>query len=123
VSQRLSSGQRINSASDDAAGLAISSALDVKARVYQQASRNLNDAISMVSIATGSLASLTDIATRIAELAEQAANGTFSSQQRAALDGEPQALTAEYNRVIETTTFNGLKLLDGQTNLFRIQAG
>ena len=107
VFERLSSGQRINRASDDAAGLAISESLRAGSRVYQQAVRNLNDGISFLAIAEGSLNSLRDIVTRQQELAEQAANGVYGSKQREAIDAEGQALSDEFARITRSTEFNG----------------
>ncbi len=113
VYEKLSSGQRINKASDDAASLAIADSLRANSRVFNQAVRNLNDGISVVSIADGAISQLSNLTTRILELAEQAANGTYSAIQRAALDKEAQALSDEYSRIIQSTEFNGIKILDG----------
>jgi len=118
--ERLSSGLRINKASDDAAGLAIADSLRVDSRVMSQGLRNVNDGISMLTIAEGSLTSLSNILTRITELAEQSANGVNSSPQRAALDSEAQALKSEYNRIISTTTFNGGHLFDGNDRILQV---
>lgn len=123
VSQRLSSGLRINRASDDAAGLAISKSLDTDNRVYGQAVRNLNDGISLTDIADGALVELSNIVTRVRELAEQAANGTLGSSQRIALDQEAQALSKEYTRIIQSTTFNNLSLINGSVSSINLQAG
>ena len=120
--ERLSSGQRINRASDDAAGLSIADSLRADTRVFNQAVRNINDGISVLAIAQGALAQLTSITTRQLELAEQAANGVYSLVQRRALDTEANALVDEFNRIVEAVEFNGLKLLDSLTEL-RIQAG
>ena len=111
--EKLSSGMRINHASDDAAGLAIASGLNTNTRVYQQGVRNLNDGISVHNIADSALGELTNVVTRIQELAEQAANGTFSAKQRASIDTEAQALAKEYSRIAKSTQFNGLNLFDG----------
>jgi flagellin-like hook-associated protein FlgL len=122
--ERLSSGSRINKASDDAAGLSISSRLAADSRIFQQAVRNVNDGISLLSIAEQALSSLEDIITRQSELAEQAANGVYSGKQRLALDQEASQLTDEVNRIIQTTTFNGITLLDGSLKSgLEIQAG
>jgi len=125
IYERLASGQRINRASDDAASLAISETLQATSRVYGQAARNLNDGISMINVAQGALTELTSIITRQKELTTQSLNGTFSYQQRKALDAESDALTREYNRIVESTALNGLYLLDGSNtgNGTRIQAG
>lgn len=120
---RLSSGLRINRASDDAAGLAISESLNVDARVYNQGVRNLNDSISLVNIAEAAVRELTAIRTRQKELAEQAANGTLSGAQRNALNEEANALVAENNRIIAGTEYNGLNLLSTSLGSLGIQAG
>ena len=119
--ERLSSGQRINHASDDAAGLAVASALNVNARIHNQAYRDINDSISQLNIADGGTENLKSILLRLRELATQASNGTFSDAQRQASDREVQALAVEYNRIIETTKFNGTSVFDG-TGL-AVQAG
>ena len=90
--QRLSSGLRINEASDDAAGLAIAENLNTRKRVYSQGVRNLSDGVSILSIADGASTGLNNIVIRVRELAAQAANGTYNSQQRKAMDAEAQAL-------------------------------
>jgi flagellin len=123
VSTRLASGQRINSASDDAAGLSISTSLSAASRVYTQGIRNINDASSMLNIAEGAISALTDIVTRQIELAEQAANGSYSGRQRQALEREANALRNEYNRIVQSTQFNGRTLLDGKNTDVVIQQG
>ena len=102
--ERLSSGLRVNKASDDAAGLSVAASLDVDARVFNQGVRNLNDGISYLNIAEGATSSLKDILIRMRELATQSSNGTLKDTQRLALDGENQALIGEYNRILQTTT-------------------
>jgi len=121
--QRLASGLRISKASDDAAGLAISSGLHTDARVYEQAKRNIGDAISLTNIAEGAVQQLTNIVTRIRELSEQSANGVLGRSQRGALNQEANALVNEYNRILEETSFNNLKLIDGSLSSLSIQAG
>jgi flagellin len=111
--ERLSSGLRINRASDDAAGLAIAENLKVDARVASVAIRNANDGISIVAITDGAIAEITNILSRLAELSEQAANGVYGNGQRSALQLEFSALMSEVERVAITTEFNGLKLLSG----------
>lgn len=111
--ERLGSGLRINRAADDAAGLAISNSLIADSRVFTQAVRNVNDGASLLNIAEGALRELGSIADRQMELAEQAANGVYSSRQRIALDKEANALVDEYNRIIQGTRYNNLGLLDG----------
>ena len=121
---RLSSGLRINRASDDASGLAISSDLSMQARVYGQAVRNANDGVSLLAIADSALNELSNIVTRMRELAEQAANGTVSEKQRRPLDAEAQSLAKEYLRISRTTTFNGINLFDGSlANGLKVQLG
>lgn len=113
ILERLASGQRINRASDDAAGLAIASDLNVGRRVFSQGIRNINDGLSLLSIADSAIGELTGIVTRIRELTQQAANGSFSNQQRKALDIEAQQLAKEYTRIAQTTSYNNLSLLNG----------
>jgi flagellin-like hook-associated protein FlgL len=120
---RLSSGLRINKASDDAAGLAISESLNVDARVYTQGIRNLNDGISLTNIAEGALQELTNITIRQRELATQSANGTLSFRQRQALNQEANALVDEFNRITQSTDFNGIELLDKSLSELRVQGG
>lgn len=110
---RLSSGLRINRAKDDAAGLAIAEALKSDSRVATVAMRNANDGISIIAIADGAIAQITNVLSRLAELSEQSANGVFSNTQRSALQLEFSALGSEIERIAMTTTFNGLKLLSG----------
>ncbi len=123
VFERLASGQRINRASDDAAGLAISSSLNASSRVFDQARRNLNDGLSLLNIYDGALQQFSEILTRQAELAEQASNGIFSSEQRRALDAEFNSLVEEFNRIARSTEFNGMNLLGGGLLNMHIQAG
>lgn len=111
--QKLSSGVRINRASDDAAGLAIANALSTQSRVYAQAMRNVSDGTSVLSIADSALDSLSNIVTRIQELAAEAANGVYGWQQRKALDAEAQALSKEFYRISRSAEFNGTKILNG----------
>lgn len=111
--QRLSSGLRINSAKDDAAGLAISERMTAQVRGLNQASRNANDGISLAQTAEGALVQITNNLQRVRELAVQSANATNSTTDRAALNAEASALISEIDRVAQSTTFNGVKLLDG----------
>jgi flagellin len=108
--ERLASGQRINRASDDAAGLAISDSLKSQARVYTQGIKNLNDGLSLLNIADSVIEQLSGITTRLTELAAQAAKGSYSHVQRKALDAEAQALSDEYFRIKQSATFNRLSL-------------
>ena len=111
--QRLSSGLRINSAKDDAAGLGITTRMTAQINGLNQAARNANDGISLAQTAEGALAEVTNNLQRIRQLAVQAANGTNKLADRASLDAEAQQLVAEITRVTTQTSFNGLKLLDG----------
>jgi len=120
--ERLSSGQRINTASDDAAGLAIADALRADQRVATVAIRNANDGISTIAIADSALGEIGNTLSRLAELAEQSANGVFSVAQRSALTNEFVALASEIERIAVTTEFNGVKLLSGNSTLI-LQVG
>jgi flagellin len=111
--QRLSSGLRINSAKDDAAGLAISTRFTSQIRGLNQAIRNTNDGISLAQTAEGALQETTNVLHRIRELAIQSANDSNSTSDRESLDSEVQQLVDELNRIGSTTTFNGQKILDG----------
>lgn len=121
IYNKLSSGKRINKASDDAAGLAIANSLAVTVSLSNVGKRNISDGASALSIADGALQQMTDIGTRLSELATQSANGTLSDTQRSALNSEFQALTQEAQRIGATTSFNGKSLLDGSS--MKIQAG
>jgi flagellin len=113
---RLSSGLRINTASDDAAGLGISENLKADIRGLAQAGRNANDAVSLAQVAEGSMNEQQGIVTRMRELAVQAANGTLGSTERGYIDTEFDALSSELNRIANTTEFNGQKLLEGSAS-------
>jgi len=121
--QRLSSGLRINSAKDDAAGLAISNRFTSQIRGLTQASRNANDGISLAQTAEGALSESTSIMQRVRELAIQSANSTNSSQDRLSLQSEVNQLVSELDRIANTTSFNGLKLLDGSFTAQSFQIG
>jgi flagellin-like hook-associated protein FlgL len=121
--ERLSSGLRINKASDDAAGLAIAQSLQTDSRLFSQGVRNVNDGISLLNIAQGAVDELSKVVVRIQELAEQSANGTLTSVQRNSLDQEAKSLRAEYNRVAATTAFNGLNLLESPLSNLSLQVG
>ena len=112
--QRLSSGLRVNSAKDDAAGLAIAERMSTQVRGLAVASRNANDGISLAQTAEGALGKVGDMLQRMRELAVQAGNATNSKSDREALQAELSQLRDEVDRVAKTTTFNGQKLLDGQ---------
>lgn len=122
--QRLSSGLRINSAKDDAAGMAISERFTTQIRGTNQATRNANDAISLSQTAESAMNEVTSNLQRIRELAVQSLNATNSASDRSALDAEVQQLKAEIDRVAQTTAFNGVKLLDGsfQSQAFQVGA-
>ena len=121
--QRLSSGLRINSAKDDAAGLAISERFTSQIRGVNQATRNANDGISLSQVAEGALGSAASILQRVRELAVQSANATNSTSDRAALNAEVGQLTSELDRIARTTQFNGQNLLDGSFTSATFQVG
>jgi flagellin len=121
--QRLSSGLRINSAKDDAAGLAIANRFTTQIRGMTQAVRNANDGISLAQTAEGALSEVTANLQRIRELSVQAANATNSASDRAALDQEVQQRLAEVDRIAQTTSFNGTKVLDGSFGSAAFQVG
>jgi flagellin len=121
--QRLSSGLRINSAKDDAAGLAISDRMTSQIRGSNQAARNANDGISLAQTAEGALGSISDNLQRIRELAVQSANATNSASDRTSINTEAQQLKSEIDRVSTTTKFNGVNLLDGSFSSQDFQVG
>ena len=114
--ERLSTGQRINSAADDAAGLAISSRMTSQIRGLDVGIRNANDAISMISTADGALIEVTNMLQRMRELALQASNGTTTSADRDYLNSEYANLLTEIDRIADNTQWNGGNILDGQAN-------
>ncbi|MDR3362832.1 MAG: flagellin [Desulfovibrio sp.] len=111
--QRLSTGLRINSAADDAAGLAIRELQRADIAALQQGARNAADAISMIQTADGAMSVIDEKLIRMKELAEQAATGTYDSTQRLMIESEYQAMASEITRIANATDFNGMKLLDG----------
>jgi flagellin len=121
--QRLSSGLRINSAKDDAAGLAISERFTGQIRGLNQAARNANDGISLAQTAEGALGAASNILQRVRELAVQSANASNSASDRQALQAEVGQLVAELDRVAQTTEFNGQKLIDGTFGTQQFQVG
>ena len=121
--QRLSSGLRVNSAKDDAAGLAIATRMDSQTRGMNVAIRNSNDAISLAQTAEGALGAVTNNLQRMRELAVQAANGTNGANDLIALDAEYQLLSLENDRVVLATKFNGLNILDGTNSPYSFQVG
>lgn len=121
--QRLSSGLRINSAKDDAAGLAISERFTSQIRGLDQAKRNANDGVSLLQTAEGSLASTGNILQRVRELSVQSSNATNSAGDRKAIQAEVGQLLSEADRISQTSEFNGLKLLDGSFGTASFQVG
>jgi len=115
--QRLSSGLRVNSAKDDAAGLAVAQAFTAQIRGNNQAVRNANDGISLGQTAEGALGQIANNVQRIREIAVQASNGTISDTNRGQLQKEVDQLTQEISRIVQTTNFNGQLLLSGATSL------
>ncbi|MEO7244737.1 MAG: flagellin [Rubrivivax sp.] len=121
--QRLSSGLRVNSAKDDAAGLAIAERMNATVRGLNVAARNANDGISLAQTAEGSLGKIGDMLQRMRELAVQSSNATNSTDDRKALQAEVSQLRDEINRVAKNTSFNGAKLLDGSFSAATFQVG
>ena len=121
--QRLSSGLRINSAKDDAAGLAISDRMTAQIRGLNQAVRNANDGVSLAQTAEGALTQSSSLLLRIRELSIQSANSSNSAEDRSAIQSEVNQIKDELNRVASTTTFNGLKILDGTFRNQNFQVG
>jgi len=111
--ERLSSGLRINRARDDAAGLAIAESLKSDSKIASVGIRNANDGISIIAIADQAIGQIGEVLSRLAELAQQSANGVYGNVQRSALQNEFTALTSEIERIAYTTEFNGLRLLSG----------
>ncbi len=120
---RLSSGYRINSASDDAAGLAISDSMQSQIRSYTVAGRNTNDGISMAQTADGALGQVTDILGRMRELATQGANGSLQTSDRAYLATEFKSLQSEVKRILTSTKFNGNALITQTSSSVSFQVG
>lgn len=121
--QRLSTGLRINSAKDDAAGLAIANRLTAQFRGLNQAVRNANDTISLVQTAESAIAEQQSMLQRLRELAVQSSSDTVSSSDRAAIQQEADALSSEIDRIAQQTTYNGTNLLDGSLSNFSFQVG
>ncbi|MFL9884977.1 flagellin [Paraburkholderia agricolaris] len=120
---RLSSGKRINSAADDAAGLAISTRMQTQINGLNQGVSNANDGVSMIQTASSALSSLTSSLQRIRQLAVQASTGTLSSSDQAALQQEVAAQISEVNRIASQTTYNGTNILDGSAGNVTFQVG
>ncbi|HWV13787.1 MAG TPA: flagellin [Cellvibrio sp.] len=123
ATERLSSGQRINSAKDDAAGLSIANRMSSTVRGLDQAIRNANDGVSLIQTAEGALQESTNILQRMRELAVQSSNGIYSASDRKTLDAESKQLVAELNRIASSTAFNGQNLLDGKLGELKLQVG
>ena len=121
--RRLSTGLRISTASDDAAGLAISERLRSQIRSLDQAKRNANDGISLVQTAEGALNEVSSILTRLRELSIQSSNGSVSGQDKDTLNEEFKSLVSEVNRIGRSTEFSGIKLLDGSASAVSFQVG
>jgi len=121
--ERLSTGSKINSAKDDAAGLAISTRMTSQIRGYAVAMSNANDGISMAQTAEGALGEVTNMLQRMRELAMQSSTGTLGSDERKSLQVELNQLLAEVDNISKTTNFNGLKLLDGSAKDIKLQTG
>ncbi|MDD3049853.1 MAG: flagellin [Candidatus Cloacimonetes bacterium] len=115
--QRLSTGLRINSAADDAAGLAIREGMRSEIASLSQGVRNAQDGISLIQTAEGAMAVIDEKLIRMKELAEQAATGTYTDQQRLIIHSEFSAMAAEIDRIVQATDFNGVKLLDGNISI------
>ena len=114
VFERLASGQRINSAADDPAGLEVASELQADIRIANQARRNVSDGVSLLQVAEGAIEAISSLVERRAELAQQASNGIYSDEQRLALDIEYAKLGHEIKRITRSTEFNGINLLEGE---------
>jgi flagellin len=121
--RKLSTGLRISSAADDAAGLAISERLRSQVRSLDQAKRNANDGISLVQTGEGALNEVSSILVRLRELAIQSSNGSVSNQDKNTLNEEFTSLVSEVNRIGSSTEFNGIKLLDGSSTSVSFQVG
>ena len=121
--ERLSSGKRINSAKDDAAGLAIATKMTAQIKGLNAAARNANDGVSLAQTAEGALGQISNIIQRVRELAVQSANGTVTNADRAGLDNESRALIDQIDTIASTTNFNGVALLNGSAASVSIQTG
>ena len=121
--EKLSSGERINRAGDDAAGLAISENLKAQIRGLGQAERNAEDGVSLVQIAEGALAEISNILIRLRELGVQAASDTIGATERKFLNVEFEQLMSEVDRIANSTEFNRVPLLNGTGAVFDIQIG
>ena len=120
---RLSTGLRINSPSDDPAGLAVSTKFTSQITGYNAASRNINDAITMLQTADGALAEISSLMDRMRELAVQSSSDTYTSSDRSAMDTEYQQLESEITRIVSQTKWNKMTILDGSNSSWTIQVG
>lgn len=120
---RLSTGLRINSPSDDPAGLAVSTKFTSQIAGYNAASRNINDAITMLQTADGALAEISSLMDRMRELAVQSSSDTYTSSDRSAMDTEYQQLESEITRIVSQTKWNKMTILDGSNSSWTIQVG
>lgn len=121
--KRLSSGLRINSAADDAAGLAVRELMRADIAAMTQGIRNCNDGISLIQVADSALGTIDSTLIRMKELSEQAATGTYDSIQRGLIDSEFQQMLSEIDRIADSAEFNGIKLLDGSNASLKIHFG
>jgi flagellin len=121
--ERLASGLRISRASDDVAGLAVAETLRAQSRSFTVAARNANDGISMIGVAEGSMQVIADNLIRMRELAEQSANGALNNTQRSALQQEFKNLQEEIDRIVDTTKFNGINVLNATGTTVSFQVG
>ncbi len=121
--EKLSTGLRINRASDDAAGLSVSEQLRTQIRGLSMAQRNAGDGIGLLQIAEGAASEITELLQRMRELAIQSANDTFTSTERSYTDQEFQALMTEISRISQATQYNGMTLLDGAASSFGVSGG
>ncbi len=123
ASRALSTGDRINQAANDPAGLIISEGMKARIRSYGQAQRNANDSISIIQVAEGALAGIQDMANRMKELAMQAANDTLGAEDRAYVNGEYQQMKTEIRRILSATKFGGRKVLDTSAGNYQFLVG
>src|SRR5690554_6908665 len=115
--ERLSSGLRINSASDDAAGMAVRELMRADIAVLQQGARNAQDGVSLLQTMEGALQTIDDLMVRMQQLAEQAATGSYSSAQRVIMDNEFTEMASEITRIATSTDFNGIKMLNNSATV------
>ena len=121
--EQLSTGKRINSAADDAAGMAIASKMTAQIRGLDQAGRNINDAVAMIQTAEGATGEITNMLQRMRELAVQASSGTYTTEDKANIELEFQALLVGIDNIADTTQWNGMNVLDGTGDATVFQIG